>query len=1205
MTGIAFSSLCYEGAQGQVNWRGLQPEADDAFDAFLCSEVEARLHDTEGADDFEVHLRGLANTGFARDSLGAILASEVPEERDWAIGEAMAEAHLKQAHNVVWPWNMERDKRTPKASLPGADLVGFKVDGDVIRLALGEVKTSSDKNTPPNVMSGRLLDLIAAIREDALQQASRAQIHRELLEQPLDEDTHLIARAAEALELVVLDLLFAVDKDGEQAQRDLRLCAADAFRLLRALPRPTDPLEAAAFLLRAGALAVLGDKGADAARWLSEEPWPELAPDAGDWRAQTWSTILDVWLRLIRKQGWTDRDAVLEGVARLRDAQAEFEQQYLEGQDPATAKAAALELIGLYHLAKAAEILALYITDGVVDGKYQIQQLLETHFDRILTICQHAQMLDLEPLSRLLAASAVQIAENSIWTVTRAVNSRVTQFVRTLVDRGRGDRAIFDVLPPQRRTLAEKGLLGSSRRAVVVSLPTSSGKTLIAQFRILQALNQFDIERGWVAYLAPTRTLVNQIARRLRKEFEPLDIGVEQVSPAIEVDNIEADLLRQSDPSAAFRVLVTTPEKLDLMLRQGWEAKIERPLTLVVVDEAHNLSDFNRGIKLELLLATINSECQRAQFLLLTPFISNAREVARWLGGANSEDVSLALDWQPNDRVIGIVEPEKGDALGANSFDYSLRMETQHTTRQTLAVDELLRFPKTKEIAATFSKVSNQSTLAAATAQQMQRRGPVIVMHQRPDWVWSLADKLRIDANRRQATSERIGLVRAFLDLEMGAEFPLQDLLAHGIGVHHAGLSDDVRALMEWLFEEGELSFLIATTTIAQGVNFPVTGVVLASHQYPYGTDMPPEDFWNIAGRAGRIGQGSLDVVALVAKDQAKANQLRTFINRQTGDLSSALIALATDAADQLGDLGAIVYSHPEWSAFVQYLAHTYRQMGQPEGFADEIEQILRGTFGFDRLRAQQDGLASRLLDGVHAYSAYLSQPGQPLKLVDSTGFSLQTVKTVLNAARERGVSADSWDADRLFSKQDNELQNMMGVLLRVPELRENLEAATGGGGPDGDKLAMIVKDWVNGATLPQIAETWFKTADEDLTAALTNCGKNLFGKLTQSAAWGLGALLSITGSDLPEEQLSALSNLPSCVFYGVGSDDAVALRLLGVPRSAAPRLADSMGNIATEPLTQVRTRLRGLDQGAWQDALGQREGDVYRKVWRVLEGLE
>ena len=53
----------------------------------------------------------------------------------------------------------------------------------------------------------------------------------------------------------------------------------------------------------------------------------------------------------------------------------------------------------------------------------------------------------------------------------------------------------------------EEGLLGSGHRSVVVSLPTSSGKTFIAEFRILQALNQFDQERGWIAYLAPTRAL--------------------------------------------------------------------------------------------------------------------------------------------------------------------------------------------------------------------------------------------------------------------------------------------------------------------------------------------------------------------------------------------------------------------------------------------------------------------------------------------------------------------------------------------------------------------------------------------------------------------------------------------------------------------------------------------------------------------------
>ena len=1053
-------------------------------------------------------------------------------------------------------------------------------------------------------MSHWLIDKLHDTRQQALKQADEVQVYNAFLAQPSNGDDALIRRTAEALEMVVLDLLLEDITDDEEKQKELKLTAADAFRLFRALPRPVEVLDAGMFLLRAGTLAVLGDKGADASRWMKENPWPDLPVDSEDWSKRTWATVLDVWLRLIRKDGWSDRDAVLDRIFHLRDAQSDFEKEHLEGRDPIHKKATALELIGLYHLAKAAEISAHYMTDGVVEGRYQIHQLLETHFDRVMAACKQAQMIDLEPLSRLLAASAFQMAENSIWTVTRAVNFRVTQFVQTLVDRGRGDRAIFDVLPPQRRTLAERGLLGSSRRAVVVSLPTSSGKTLIAEFRMLQALNQFDHERGWVAYLAPTRTLVNQVSRQLRRDLKPLGIIVEQVSPALEIDNIEKELLDERDQTKAFRVLVTTPEKLDLMLRQGLEVEIDRPLTLVIVDEAHNIQSKERGLKLELLLATINNECQRAQFLLLTPFIDNAREVARWLGGQNSEDISLALDWQPNDRVIGIIQAERNEAIDGRSYDYQLRMETVHTTRQTLIVDGFIALPKNEEIASTFSKVSNLSTLAAVAAQDLQKRGPVIVMHTQPDWVWSLARRFKINANQK-LPSAKVELVQEFLKLEFGESFPLIDLMSFGVGVHHAGLSDDVRALMEWLFEEEELRFLVATTTIAQGVNFPVSGMVMASHQYPYGVDMPPEDFWNIAGRAGRISQGSLGIVALVAENDAKARKLRSFINCQSGELNSALMSLALDAGDQLGNLEAIVYSHPEWSAFVQYLAHTYRQMGQPEGFVNEIEQILRNTFGFEKLRAENSTLANRLLDGVHAYVQYLQQPGQPIKLVDSTGFSLQSIRTVLGAVGEKSIGADTWNVESLFSQGDKDLQTMMGVLLRVPELRDNLKAVTGGSEPNGDKLAMIVKDWVNGELIHDIADRYFKKDGDDELQAITRCGKNLFGRLAQTTAWGLGALLSITGSTLSKEHLRTLSNLPSRVYYGVNSDKAIALRLLGVPRGAATKLAGSMGDLLGEPLVNVRSHLHEMDEAGWRQALGEREGKTYRDVWRVLEGLE
>lgn len=125
----------------------------------------------------------------------------------------------------------------------------------------------------------------------------------------------------------------------------------------------------------------------------------------------------------------------------MRQAQDAFESRYLKSAEGHSVKATALELMALYHLAKAAEILAHYVTEGVVNGNYQINNLLDMHFDRAVAACESGAAFQLEQLTRLLAAAARQLADNAIWTVTRAVNSRVTQFVRSLVDRGRGDKA--------------------------------------------------------------------------------------------------------------------------------------------------------------------------------------------------------------------------------------------------------------------------------------------------------------------------------------------------------------------------------------------------------------------------------------------------------------------------------------------------------------------------------------------------------------------------------------------------------------------------------------------------------------------------------------------------------------------------------------------------------------------------------------------
>ena len=146
--------LIYEQRHSAVTVKGLEIADKESFRLYLMGPVRERLEDTVHSRSFEDDLRGLVTTGMAADALTQVLSATVAHE-DWQVGEALAECLVEDIEGAVWPWNAERDKRTPKASLPGADMIGFvRAEGRVF-LLLGETKTSSDEQSPPNVMNGR------------------------------------------------------------------------------------------------------------------------------------------------------------------------------------------------------------------------------------------------------------------------------------------------------------------------------------------------------------------------------------------------------------------------------------------------------------------------------------------------------------------------------------------------------------------------------------------------------------------------------------------------------------------------------------------------------------------------------------------------------------------------------------------------------------------------------------------------------------------------------------------------------------------------------------------------------------------------------------------------------------------------------------------------------------------------------------------
>lgn len=130
-------------------------DTEEAFKKYMGSRVKSRLLDAEGTADLVSHYDSIATTGFSENQLKNVFANNLPPE-PWKIGEALAECFLEDMGDISFPWNGCRDQKIDNASLPGADLVGFKGKKENSRFLFGEVKTSGDRaNHPPNVMHGR------------------------------------------------------------------------------------------------------------------------------------------------------------------------------------------------------------------------------------------------------------------------------------------------------------------------------------------------------------------------------------------------------------------------------------------------------------------------------------------------------------------------------------------------------------------------------------------------------------------------------------------------------------------------------------------------------------------------------------------------------------------------------------------------------------------------------------------------------------------------------------------------------------------------------------------------------------------------------------------------------------------------------------------------------------------------------------------
>jgi len=402
---------------------------------------------------------------------------------------------------------------------------------------------------------------------------------------------------------------------------------------------------------------------------------------------------------------------------------------------------------------------------------------------------------------------------------------------RLLADLGYGK-----LYPPQEEAI-RKGVLDGKK--LVLASPTASGKTLIAEFCALKHILE---KGGKVLYLVPLRALASEKYEEFLKYEKLKKPNGEKVRVAVSTGDYDS-----SDPYLErYDLIITTNEKADSLLRH--RARWLNDVTLVVADEVHLLQDVDRGPTLEVALTRLRQLNPNIQVLALSATIKNVEEVAGWL-----EADYVAMDWRPVPLREGVM------------FDCEIVFKDGGSRK----VEKLHPNP-TISLAAETVKGGGQTLIfveARRTAVSLaQKVAPVIRKF-----------LSKSDLRALKSVSERI--------LGFGEKTSLSEVLAglvrDGVAAHHAGIHAAHRKIIEDGFRRGIIKVVVATPTLAAGVNLPARTVIINSHvryEPGYGRmEIPILEYKQMAGRAGRPKYDRFGEAVLVASSSDEQEYLMEY----------------------------------------------------------------------------------------------------------------------------------------------------------------------------------------------------------------------------------------------------------------------------------------------------------------------------------------
>ncbi|MBN2971773.1 DEAD/DEAH box helicase [Roseomonas aeriglobus] len=394
----------------------------------------------------------------------------------------------------------------------------------------------------------------------------------------------------------------------------------------------------------------------------------------------------------------------------------------------------------------------------------------------------------------------------------------------------------------------------SERRSVIASAPTSAGKSFLFQRHIADGFHAGTLRNA--AIIVPTRALIAQVSAALAPMIK--DAGTPP--PRL----VTVPVARPDD--GAPTVYVMTQERLQVLL-----ADPAFTLEVAMIDEAHLVGDGPRGIVLQSVIDELVQRDPKLQLLFTLPRVRNADDLASMFDVADAR--VRRTDDSPVGQNIILLDVQQAAPDLVNARRWSGTAHPRHVSHQLpvalVAPDQKLVY------LSWFYGRGSQSIVYGDTPARCEKLAlllcDVVDEQEQPE------EDLRFEARRDLAK---------FVADHVHQDYVLAQAVMKGVGFHYGNMPALVRQAIEQAFDERLLDFIVCTSTLLQGVNLPARNIFMRRPEKGEDQPLGAVDFWNLAGRAGRLGKEFEGNVFLVDYDEWDAKPLE---ERQDGDIRSSM----------------------------------------------------------------------------------------------------------------------------------------------------------------------------------------------------------------------------------------------------------------------------------------------------------------------------